>query len=333
MGRLPVTFLLDEDGIEGLRALDPRRDWREFQRGERAWVLQTHFHLTAAGYPARLVSRLPEAGIVVFHSKQRRALRRRHSGLVLVGIRGDVKAPRVADFEVVQNARSADGRRSFFIPLWPQPGLMPRDRARGAAVRRAAYKGFDLNLDPYFRSPDWRGFLAERRIEWVLDSVPFAERRLRSEALDWPDFRAVDLLLAVRPAGARRLESKPATKLYNAWLAEVPALLGPDPAFAELRRSPLDYCEVAAPEQAKSAVRRLCGEPELYRRMVEHGRARAAEFTIEATVKRWLAFLEEILPERLAATEGGPRRRFMLPLGLPIRGWARGPRGTLCGQP
>ncbi len=323
---MPVTFFLDDPEVERLRGLDPDRDWRELQRGERAWVLQTCLRLMQAGYPARLAAELPPSGLVVFHSKQRQAVARLAAagtaagapGRVLVGVRGDLKAPAVADFEVVQNARTADGRRSFFVPHWPQPGLVARDAARGTTLARAAYKGFDRNLHPYFRTAAWRQFLAERGIAWVVDSVAFAERATRGEALEWPDFRQVDLIVAVRPRQLGRGDSKPATKLCNAWLAGVPALLGPDVAFRELRRSPLDYLEAATPRQARQAIDRLLADPRLYRAMVENGRRRAVEVTPEAVRRCWIELLDRQLPAALAAAgrRSGRRRwwwRRLLP--------------------
>jgi hypothetical protein len=309
-----VTFFLaGESGeqLDALRRLDPDRDWRELQRGERAWVLQTYLHLARGGYPARLAGEVPESGLVLFHAKQRRALLGRCGawrGRVLASIRGDLNPVWAADFEVVQNAHSARGRRQIFMPHWPQPGLLPRDPARGSRIARMAYKGFDQNLHPFFRAAEWRDYLAALGIEWVVDSVRFAERGTRGEVLDWPDFRSVDLVLAVRPAGVSRRDSKPATKLCNAWLAGVPALLSPDVAFEELRRSPLDYLTVREPEEARAAVRRLVEEPGLYERMVENGRLRAAEFTVEAVRRRWIALLEETIPGRLASGGAGLRR-------------------------
>ncbi len=311
---MQATFFLDgETGeqLDVLRRLDPDRDWRELQRGERAWVLQTYLHLARGGYPARLAGAAPASGLVLFHAKQRRALLRRcrpGRGLILAAIRGDLNAVWAADFEVVQNSRSARGWRQISMPHWPQPGLLPRDPVRGSRIARIAYKGFDKNLHPYFRSADWRAYLAALGIEWVADSVPFAERGTRGDLLDWPDFRTVDLVLAVRPPGVSRRDGKPATKLCNAWLAGVPALLSPDVAFEELRRSPLDYLAVRGPEEARAAVRRLVEEPGLYEKMVENGRRRGAEFTVEAVRRRWIELLEETIPDRLAERGAALRR-------------------------
>jgi hypothetical protein len=259
-------FLAGEEDAEVLRRLDPDRDWRELQLGERAWILQTYLRLAHAGYPVELATSPPAEGIVVFHAKQARALRsqwRRLRNAILLGVRADNRQPLIADFEVVQNGRFADGERRFFIPHWPQPGLIPRDASRGLAIRRIAFKGFAQNLHPEFRSPAWRELLAAHEIEWEVDAVPFAGAATDRMGIEWPDFRQVDLLLAVRPRDRRLWTSKPATKLLNAWQAGVPALLGPEHAYRELRRSELDYLEVDSLATAKAAVLRLLERPDL----------------------------------------------------------------------
>lgn len=312
---MKVTFFLDEgDRIEALRRLDPDRDWRDFQFGEHAWILQTYLRLARAGFPAELSATPPSEGIVVFHAKQARALRsqgRRLGNATLLGTRADNREPLIADFEVVQNGRFADGRRRFHIPHWPQPALIPRDPTRGATIRRIAFKGFAQNLHPDLRSPAWEGFLAGLGIEWLVDAVPFAGAATDRQGIDWPDFREVDLLLAMRPPDRRLWTPKPATKLYNAWLAGVPALLGPEHAYREQRRSELDYLEVSTLDEAKAAVLRLVENPGLYQAMVENGLARSREITPEATLPRWIELLAETLPARIASRS---YRRLPLPL-------------------
>jgi hypothetical protein len=305
-----VTFFLDEP-TEGLEALDSDRDWRTLQRGEHAWILQTFLRLRAAGMPVRLHNEIPTTGMVVFHAKQRASVRRAYLGTatdaILVETVGDISPDgRSAHAAIMQNAALADGERRFFMTHWPQPGLRPRDSGRGTALRRLAYKGFDLNLDPYFRSDEWQAFLTAQGIEWVVDSVAYAGAATEGERLEWPDFVSIDAVLAMRPSGSRRQELKPATKLYNAWLAGVPALLGPEVAFRELRQSPLDYLEIQTPEDAKTAVLRLRDDPGLYGAMVEHGQRRAQEFGVSATVERWRELLTGTIPERAASLRDRP---------------------------
>ncbi|HVF58672.1 MAG TPA: hypothetical protein VNJ70_02495 [Thermoanaerobaculia bacterium] len=312
---MEVTFFLaGEPDLERLAGIDPDRDWREFQRGERIWVLQAYLRLARAGWPVKLAGTPPAGGLVVFHAKHERALCAAGGALgdaVLVGVRADNREPLAADFEIVQNGWFADGRRRFHLPHWPQPALVPRDPARGSRLERAAYKGFDANLHPDLRAPAWRDFLAARGIEWVVDSVEFPRAATDRLPLDWPDHRDLDLIVAVRPPQRTLWRWKPASKLVNAWLAGVPALLGPEVAYRELRRSPLDYLEAGTRAEAERAVERLLAEPGLYAAMVENGCARAADYTAAAILPQWAALLFETIPARV---EGRGARRLPLPL-------------------
>jgi len=314
------TFFLAGEDLESLSRIDPDRDWRELQTGERAWILQTWLRLRRAGHPVELSGTAPEDGLVVFHAKQKRELLRQRSRLrnaILVGARADNREPLIADFEILQNGCFADGRRRFFMPHWPQSGLIPRDPDRGERIERIAYKGFAANLHPAFRAPAWTDFLAAEGIEWVVDAAAFAGRNRLD--LDWPDFRTVDLVLAVRPEERKLRRSKPATKLVNAWLAGVPALLGPELAFRELRRSELDYLEVASVAEAREAVLRLRRDPGLYRAMVDNGLQRGVEFAPEALVPRWAELLFETIP----ALAEERRSRLVRRLPLPARAAGR----------
>jgi hypothetical protein len=231
---------------------------------------------------------------------------------VLLGARADNREPLSADFEVVQNAVFVDGRRRFLMPHWPQPGLVPRDAARGERVDRVAFKGFLSNLHAGFLGEPWRHDLERLGMEWICDATRFAGAQTDVHAVDWPNHASVDVIVAVRPCDHARASSKPATKLVNAWLAGVPAILGPDPAFRQLRRTPLDYLEANDPAEALGALRRLRDSPELYRAMVDNGQARAAEFDVRAVARCWSEFLHATLPEVRPRALGSAMRRLPL---------------------
>ncbi len=327
-GRLSqVAFFLDDPRpLEELERLDPDRGWRELVRGERVWILKTFLHLRAAGLPVRLVDEAPREGLVVFHAKQRRSLERslaatgqRSPECILAGVRADLRQPLIADFEILQNGRWAAPRR-FAVPHWPQGGLRPRDPGRGERIVHVAFKGFAGNLAEPFRDPAWAEALAHRGLTWHVDAVPFAGLSTDEAALDWNDYSEVDLVVAVRPPNRGLWTSKPATKLVNAWRAGVPALLGPEWAYRELRRHPLDYLEVDSVEEALAAIDHLREHPGFYRAMVEHGSERAKEVTVEAVSARWAEVLFEQIPARVAADRGLARlRRWPLPVRALLR--------------
>ena len=288
--------------------------------------MQTWARLARAGLPVTLADRAPRDGLVVFHAKERHALARTlawRADITLVGIRADSRSPALADVEVVQNGRFADGHRRVFIPSWPQPGLVPRAPSRGDVIRRVAYKGFARNLDAAFRSAQWSAFLAARGIEWVFDAVEYERHRDAAAPVAWHDYSAVDLVVAVRPKDHRLHTAKPASKLVNAWRAGVPALLGAEVAFRELRRSDLDYLEVAALDEARAAVVRLQERPDLYRAMIENGYRRVTEFGNETLVERWRALLFDELPAFADSPRGTRLRRVPIPVRALLRRLAR----------
>jgi len=330
-GALPVIFYLaGEPDLERFTRLDPDADHDDFRPGEHSWVAQTFLRLRNAGYPVELSDKLPASGLVVFHAKHKHALARAakgRPGLVFVAIRADNSSPLLADFEVVQSGYYADRRSRFWITFWPQPGLRPRDPARGTTLERVAYMGRIENLHAEFRDESWRRALAAMGIEWVLQEVRFerspagpkVDVSARTAPIDWEDYSSVDAVLAVRPFDRHLRYSKPASKLINAWRGRLPALLGPEFAFQEIRRSDEDYFEVADASSALAALRTLRSDPELYRRMIANGVARAPEYSFEALTQRWAELLFETLPQRIA--DGGLPWSHRLPqsVRLPLR--------------
>lgn len=316
-----VSFVLMQDDrpLAKLVDLDPDRDWRDFVTTTSAWILQTYLRLKVAGSNVELRESLPASGIAVISAGDyREALRHRMQStdaLIAAPLGSYRRRPRFADVIIVQNPSEADGKRRLFVPHWPQPGLMSRDPSRGARIERAAFKGFPKNLDAAFQTPEWRQFLREQGIEWVHDAVPYAELQTDTRGLQFPDYRDIDLIVAVRPENPQMYPDRPATKLVNAWLAGVPAILGPELAYRALRQDPLDYLEVRNLSDAQAAVRQLVRDRGLYLAMIEHGKRRGTEFTVDRVRQQW----QDLLFDRVPRLACNPAVRFWL--GKPL--WLR----------
>ncbi|HVR29553.1 MAG TPA: glycosyltransferase [Thermoanaerobaculia bacterium] len=307
----PVGWFFLPGDTAHLATLDPERDWRELLVGERAWVLQSYLRLARSGLPVALTSR-PTEGLVVFHAKHWRALQRQRADggtAILVSVRADLRPAPNADFEIVQNRGSADGRRRFYVPHWPQPSLLGRDPGRGDLLRRAGYRGLAGHLHPALRDRGWVTLLDAAGFEWDVDAPIDLENEAARATSRWSDYRELDALVALRPPDRRLYPAKPPTKLFNAWCAGVPAILGPERAYREERRDPLDYLEVDGPLGAVAALRGLAREPRRYRAMVEHGLRRAAEHGAGA-VASWRELLCQVLPERAREAPSRRRRRW-----------------------
>ncbi|MCE3283962.1 MAG: hypothetical protein K0R70_218 [Steroidobacteraceae bacterium] len=315
--------------IERLRHIDPDRDWTDMRLGRDRWVVQPYARLRARGWDVTLGSDVPSAGLVVYHKETHcEVLRRvpRGGHPVLIACRADFRSADEADFEVVQNGCHADSVRVFFVPFWPQPGLIPRDPARGHTVENVAFKGHIGNLTPELRGPEFQQFLERHGMRFMLDTLGERDASVPVPAA-WHDYSAVDVVLALRPAGNREHTHKPATKLYNAWLAGVPAILSPDYAFRELRRQALDYIEVDSVADACQALLRLRNDPQLYAAMVANGLERGRDFSASAITDRWEKLLFETLPPLVAQRPQWQRGRA----GRQLLGLQRKAAGVLSG--
>ena len=285
--------------IESLDASDIARLPHRFVGGRNSWIAQTYVRLRRAlearGWKVRVGARFVPGAIAIVHRDDANDFLGNAHASFLVVVRADRPPVRACDFALVQNELSLSPLERF-LPLWPQPGLLPRAAERGTRVERLAYHG--RHVPAWFADARFARCLQQRGI------------RFEVKRSGWEDYQFVDVALASREDAAAVLATKPASKLYNAWLAGVPALASPEPAYRELRRSPIDYIEIGNPRDVLRALDLLRANPRLYSAMVANGLVRGREFALEAIRDRWLDFLEiEVWPAFSASRDRLSRRR------------------------
>ena len=216
--------------------------------GRDCWIILTWARLCAVDCPFDpvLSCRAVDNAVCVFHWDDATPAQGVHRCFAVVA-QADRPRPALSDMTVMQNGLMGETGLRRTMPHWPQPGLIPRDPARGDRLETIAYF----------------------------------------------DYQHVDAVLAIRDCPPVVLATKPASKLINAWKAGVPALLGPEPAYRELRTSPLDFLEAASAEAVLDSIDRLQQESGLYRRMTEHGAKRAQAFDVNMLTQKWISLLEE----------------------------------------
>jgi len=311
----PVWFKFPIDAAWGALLREPITEdlidanhWR-FRECNDCWVMLTYLHLRARGLDVRITDHFVPGAICVasYWDLPIKALPLRS---YVVACRHDGPRPEICEHTIVQNPSQVTRGTDHLIQHWPQPGLIPRDRSRGPSLRRVDYKGWENNLWEALRAPAFREALARMDVELHIDGKPQDARQLR-----WHDYAHADAVLAVRDLTERDYYNKPASKLINAWLAGVPALLGPEPAYQALRRSELDYFEVRTPADAIDAIARLRADPGLYARVVENGNLRSREFTTHQIAARWRDVLAGPVAEGFASWRERPvaHRVFVRP--------------------
>ena len=73
----------------------------------------------------------------------------------------------------------------------------------------------------------------------------------------------------------------------------MPAILGPDSAFREIRESQYDYIEVINSQEAFNAILKLRDNIAFRQKWVNNGFKRGELYTHEANVRKWISFFEE----------------------------------------
>lgn len=263
-----------DPGAEAVPSVDHVAD--RLTDGQDIWIIGTYLTLKRRGLPVSLSPRFVPGAMCVAHYDDisPRALPIRS---YVIAVRADRDPVFICDAEILQNPVAVERSSEHYIPHWVQPGLIMRDPSRGTVLEHLAYLGRRRNLAHRFRSSSFEVGLASLGISF----------HIRTTGSEWRNYGDVDVVLAVRDGTPQFFDGKPATKLFNAWQAGCPALVGPESAYRSLRESELDFFEVHSPDDAIQALHLLKSKPDLYARMVRHGRERVQAFSRDAIADRW----------------------------------------------
>lgn len=252
-----------------------------FTSGVDVWLLQTWMLLRQVDspYSFHLVEKAVPNEINVFHYDTATS----EYGVATcfsVVIRAD--RPPVFHADIVVEQNPARQNVAFYIPHWTQPGLIPRNPNRGDRLEQLAVVGRSQYYPQFLSDPDFLQELEKLNIKLVF-----------MDTGNWSDFRNIDAVLALRPdVSPRVLETKPPSKLFNAWTARTPALIGAEPACQALRTDPLDYLEICDSQSVLSALRQLKTTPNLYSAMRDRCVVRAKKCTRETIRSKWIALFD-----------------------------------------
>lgn len=251
------------------------------------WTLQTYLRLREHSYPCQLVEEIPEEGIVVALGGDLPFTVKPSKENVFVALMGDGGWCPYTQVHVRQNPKACqcqlDGvRNTFCMQHWTQPGLIPRDEERGDILKNVGYFGHPSQLANPLHGEEWEHFLAEHDLNWI----PVHEGSDRQ-----CDYSDIDLIVAIRSFDGRSYDYKPATKLHNAWLAGVPAILGPESAYRAERRDERDYLEARSYDELRKYVITLKRNPKLRRALRERSEENRERINPEEKVRQWWKLL------------------------------------------
>jgi hypothetical protein len=264
------------ESLEDLRSLPWDKGVVECCR--HAWVWPLYCQLKSRGMQVSFSYDLEPEAINFIHGQVARLYFKSldFSKYFIIGIRGDFKPFRYGPLEIVQNLNCLGARR-FYMPHFPQPGLCKRNPAR-RVVENVCFAGQVNN------SIDTR--LLAKDLEKIGCRFVF-----KNEG-EWQNLEDVDILLGVRSFSKYPYYSKPPTKLFNAWLANIPFVGGYDSAYEQVGRPSLDYLRVSTYDELLSEIKRLKNDPDLYKSLVEEGQKASKQYNEDRISNEWKEFIE-----------------------------------------
>lgn len=293
----PIYFLFPEDFLRKSLPDSISSDWSECGGSSEGAVYSTMLGLKESGIAVKATSSWPNMGIVIAHSRDLPIERPANwKDLYIVCWQIDHMRCDYAQLHIVSNSSMLKnaGISLYDRLLLPGPriiqhfptelNLKPRDIKRNSIFSNIAYAGAPKNLMTDFQTEEWFARIRHESLNFRIIESPVC----------MGDYSDIDCVLAVRPSG-QQIEQKPPSKLWNAWRAGVPAILGPEPGFRDYRKTELDYIEVTNVEEALQALIRLRENPELRLAMTENGFRRLDDCSLQTIISQWINFIEEPL--------------------------------------
>lgn len=273
--------------------VDPKTAVKVYTRGDLNWCLQTYHILAKRSDLQVQCSNRMEPGVInIIHSDQLLQQIGNPDNFI-VCVRADYPGRRWAHYHLVQNKNQL-GSNTSYIPHWVQPGLIKRNQHR-KGVTRVAYAGEAYNGNLAGTTETWRRLLAPHNIEFVALSGG-----------SWHDLSSIDLLLGIRSFDKQPHNTKPPTKLFGAWHANIPFIGGHDSAFKQVGVPGEDYLLVETADEAMGAIMRLRDDADLYQKLVANGKKKAAFYTEETIAYSWLDTLTGPVTDRFYEWQANP---------------------------
>lgn len=275
----------------------------ETNEGKFFWTLQTFLYLKKYNFSCNLSNLVPPDGIIIAHRDFLPSKLTPNSKQLFVCIKADRDKHPFAQLHIVQNPNDDLNFmwQRHYLPHWPQGRIIPRDAKRGERFENIAYLGNEYELAQEVKSSSWEKQINSLGLTW----------HLVTEKDMWNDYSYVDAILAVRSFDKyNTYDHKPASKLLNAWLAGVPAVLGCESAYREEGRNGVDYIEVSKVEEAIFALKHLRDNITFRHLIVKGCLVHAEQINPEKIVEKWQNFLiEKAIPEYEKWTKTSPFQR------------------------
>ena len=289
--------------VEQHTAEDIDRQHQLFTNSSWAWIVQTALLIRSAGFAVSLSNDFEPRAINLALADQLRRMPRR-SDIFVVSIDADQLRPRWVNLSIVQNQRQT-GRSAYWIPHWPQPGLIPRSPER-QTFSHVGFFGLTRHL---YRNENW----------WHKMCGEYGMQFSVRPPKQWHDYSDVDIAIGIRNMSRKRFHEKPPTKLFNAWLAGVVFIGGIDSAYSQVGVTGQDYLVAEDEKTLIDQLGRLQRDAALGSSLILAGQQKTRTVGSRAsTLQAWIELMEQhIIPKfEQWHTQSSIRKHLAFSLGI-----------------
>jgi hypothetical protein len=287
MNRLQYNFILplSDSVLYQYQQINLEQDAALIVGANLEWLLQAYLVLKQRNVLNIVCSnKFREDCINIIHSDDLITLKGTSKDFIIC-VKGDFPWRRWAHYHIVQNQNELKADTSL-LPLWVQPGLVKRNAER-KGVLTVAYAGQTWNGNLAGSSEAWTKLFQPHGIEF--GNLPTGACHNLSN---------IDVLIGIRSFDTNPYNSKPPSKLINAWHAHIPFIGGHDSAFKQVGTPGKDYLLAKTPDEVLQAVLTLRDQPELYQSLVTNGISKAALYTRTTIAEKWETVLSGPVMQR-----------------------------------
>jgi hypothetical protein len=180
------------------------------------WIVRTYLNMKSAGLYCEVVDDIPKQGIVIAdRGTLRDTLGNQYpyfGEAMLICAKGDDDSHPSAHLHIVQNLYDLQNRKNslwnpYYIPHWPQPGLIPRSEERSFLIENVAFMGTGSNLTKELLSEKWLHSLSSLGCKWypIFNKEKSAFLALRRSELDFLIVRSLEEAIEA----VKRLKNNP----------------------------------------------------------------------------------------------------------------------------
>ncbi len=293
-----TIFFYTPNPISEALSLNDEVDLLTQTRGLECWINITFFYLKNSKIPfeIKLVNEIPVEGLILFHKGYFPKDFRPNSKQYFICIQADYGRHRYAQMHIVQNPYQSfnlfvnnrllsDYLFSYtstdFIPLWPQPCLIPRDLSRKYSIQNVNFFGNPQETLPGLNI-EMNSFFEKRKLNFIP----------KYNIYQWHDYQATDIVLSIRSFSKKEFYHKPLSKLVNGVLAGSIIIAGDESSATYFKKHFYpELLTISNISELQRSIDYIINNSESSFQAISKAKNRIAPFLKDALVNKWVQSL------------------------------------------